>query len=118
MLSSFRAQGTVPLEVVYDASSSTGDGGISTDRWLFGDGTDEYGSLGTYTFNHAGQYGIQPTISAAAGSVYIDTVSISVEPAFWVVDESLDEVYKLSLSGSVIQTLHTPTSQPRGVGFG
>jgi hypothetical protein len=38
-----------------------------------------------------------------------------VDPAFWVADENLDEIYKLDASGNVIQTLAAPSSQPCGL---
>ena len=107
--------GIVPLTISYDASASEGQGGISTYRWSFGGGADIYGASGSHTFNHAGLYEIQLTIRAADGTVDTDTISIEVEPAFWVADENLDEIYKLDVSGNVITKLDSPESQPRGL---
>lgn len=112
-----QTRGTVPFELTYDAGSSTGSGGVSNYLWSFDDGTVAYGSSGTHVFRHAGQYEVQLTIRAADGSVDHDTVLIHVEPAFWVADESLNTIYKLDLSGRVLQTLPSPHSQPRGVGL-
>lgn len=110
-----QAHGVVPLTISYNGSASEGPDGISTYRWAFGDGTEVYGVSGSYTFNHAGQYEIQLTIRATDGSVDADTVTIEVEPAFWVADENLNEIYKLDSSGNVIMTLDSPEPQPRGL---
>ncbi len=106
-------RGIVPLTISYDGSASEGPDGISTYRWSFGSGADIYGISGSYTFNHAGQYEIQLTIRATDGSVDTDTIGIEVEPAFWVADENLDEIYKLDSSGNVVMTLDSPATQPR-----
>lgn len=108
-------QGTVPLTISYDASASVGPDGITTYRWAFGDAAEAYGVSGSFTFNHAGVYEVDLTIRAADGSVDTETVSIVVHPAFWVADENLNEIYKLDLSGNVIQTLNSPVTQPRGL---
>ena len=107
--------GVVPFIVSYDGSASDGPDGISTYRWSFGDEAEAYGVTGSYTFNHAGQYEIKLTVRATDGSVDTDTVIIEVEPAFWVTDENLNEIYKLDSSGNVIQTLNSPVTQPRGL---
>jgi len=108
-------RGVVPFTISYDGSASEGPDGISTYRWSFGDEAEIYGATGSYTFNHAGQYKIQLTIRATDGSVDTDTISIEVEPAFWVADENLNEIYKLDSSGNVILTLESPATQPRGL---
>lgn len=107
--------GIVPLTISYNASASEGRDGISTYRWSFGSGADIYSISGSYTFNHAGQYEIQLTIRAVDGTVDTDTITIEVEPAFWVADENLDEIYKLDAAGNVVMTLDSPESQPRGL---
>ncbi len=112
-LSSLR--GTVPLTVTYDASASSGPDGIGTYRWTFGDGNDVYGASGSYTFNHAGSYVVELMVRAQDGSVDTETALIEVEPAFWVADENLNQIYKLNVSGNVIQTLAAPAAQPRGL---
>ena len=108
-------QGTVPLTISYDASASTAPDGITTYRWQFGDATEVYGASGSYTFNHAGVYEVELMIRAADGSVDTESVSIVVQAAFWVADENLNEIYKLDVSGNVIQTLAAPATQPRGL---
>ncbi len=108
-------RGTVPLTISYDASASEGRDGISTYRWTFGDETEIYGMSGSHTFNHAGVYAVELTIRATDGAVDTETVSIVVDPAFWVADENLNEIYKLDASGNVIRTLPSPSSQPRGL---
>lgn len=108
-------QGIVPLTISYDASASSGPDGITTYRWTFADETEVYGASGTYTFNHAGVYEVELTVRAADGSVDTESISIAVEPAFWVADENLDEIYKLDISGNVIQALTAPAAQPRGL---
>lgn len=110
-----QVHGIVPLAVSYDGTASEGRDGISTYRWTFGDEAEIYGASGSYTFSHAGQYEIQLTIRATDGSVDTDTITIEVEPAFWVADENLNEIYKLDSSGNVIMTLDSPSTQPRGL---
>lgn len=110
-----QTRGTVPLTVTYDASLSMGQDGISTTRWNFGDGTEIYGVSGSHTFNRAGQYEVVLTIRATDGTTDAETVVIDVEPAFWVCDENLNTIYKLDASGNVLQTLDSPSSQPRGI---
>jgi PKD repeat protein len=108
-------QGVVPFTIGYDASASSGPDGITTYRWTFDDETEAYGASGSYTFNHAGIHKVELTVRAADGSVDTESLSIVVEPAFWVADENLNEIYKLDVSGNVIQTLPSPATQPRGL---
>jgi hypothetical protein len=108
-------QGIVPLTISYDASASSGPDGITTYRWVFDNVTEAYGASGSHTFNHAGVYDVELTVRAADGSVDTESISIVVEPAFWVADENLNEIYKLDVSGNVIQTLPAPATQPRGL---
>ncbi|MBU1049790.1 PKD domain-containing protein [Candidatus Bipolaricaulota bacterium] len=108
-------RGTVPLTVHYDASGSEGKDGITTYRWTVGGETEIYGVSGSHTFNHAGDYDVELTVRAADGSVATESTLIEVEPAFWVADENLGEIYKLDISGNVIQTLPSPATQPRGL---
>jgi len=108
-------QGIVPLTISYDASASTGPDGITTYRWDFGDNAEIYGVSGSHTFNHAEVYEVELMIRAADGSVDTESAFIEVEPAFWVADENLNEIYKLDDSGNVIHTLVAPATQPRGL---
>lgn len=108
-------RGTVPLTISYDANASEGRDGISTYRWTFGNAAEIYGISGSFTFNHAGTYEVALTIRAADGTVDTETVSIVVDPAFWVADENLDEIYKLDATGNVIRILASPSSQPCGL---
>lgn len=108
-------RGTVPLTISYDASASESRDGISTYRWTFGDQEEIYGISGSFTFNHAGTYDVELTIRAADGTADTESVTVVVEPAFWVADENLNEIYKLTASGTVVRTLASPTSQPRGL---
>ena len=110
-----QTRGTVPLAITYDASASEGKDGITTYRWLFGDGGEAYGPSGSYTFDHAGEYRLELTVRAADGSMATEAMTIVVEAAFWVADENLNQIYKLNASGEVIQTLACPVSQPRGL---
>ncbi len=108
-------QGTVPLTLTYNASASTGPDGISTYRWSFGDEAQVYAASGSYTFNHAGSFEVELMVRADDGTTDTETVVIDVEPAFWVADENLDEIYKLDSTGNVIFTLDAPATQPRGL---
>ncbi len=110
-----QTHGTVPLTISYDAGDSHAVDGVSTYRWTFGAEGDVYGAAGSYTFNHAGEYQITLTVRGADGSTDTDTVTVNVDPAFWVADENLDEIYKLDASGHVILTLAAPAEQPRGL---
>jgi len=110
-----QVHGIVPLTISYNGSASEGPDGISTYRWTFEDGVEVYGVSGSYTFNHVGQYEVQLRVRAADGSVDTDTITIEVEPAFWVADENRNEIYKLDSSGNVVMTLDSPATQPRGL---
>ena len=107
--------GIVPLTISYNASGSVGPDGITTYRWSFGDEAQIYAASGSYTFNHAGRYEVELMVRAADGSTDTEAVFIDVEPAFWVSDENLDEIYKLNSSGNVVLTLDAPAAQPRGL---
>ena len=110
-----QTQGTIPLTVTYDASLSEGRDGISTYRWRFGEEDEFYGVSGSYTFSHAGQYEVELTVRAADGTTDTESVMVHVEPALWVCDENLDEIYQLDMSGTVLRTLDSPSPQPRGI---
>ena len=107
--------GIVPLTISYNASASEGRDGISTYRWSFGDEAQVHAVSGSYTFNHAGRYEVELMVRAADGSTDTEAVFIDVEPAFWVADENLDEIYKLDSLGNVLLTLDAPGMQPRGL---
>lgn len=107
--------GTIPLTVTYDATGSTGPDGITTYRWSFGDEAQVYAASGSYTFNHAGVFDVELMVRAQDGTTDTETVRIDVEPAFWVADENLDEIYKLNDTGNVIATLEAPATQPQGL---
>lgn len=107
--------GTVPLTITYNGGASEGRDGISTYLWSFGDGAEVHAVSGSHTFNHAGQYQVQLTVRAADGTAATTTSIVEVEPAFWVADENLNEIYKLDSSGNVLLTLPLAFSQPRGL---
>ncbi len=107
--------GTVPLTVRYDGSGSSSPEGISTYRWTFGDGAEAYGATGEHTFQRAGTYTVKLTVRGNDGTLATQLVEVQVGPAFWVADESLGEIYKLDASGTLILTLSSPVSRPRGL---
>ena len=107
--------GTVPWTVTFDASTSSGPDGISTTRWEFGNGDETYDGTGAYTYEHAGTFEIELTVRAHDGSTDVAIATVVVEPAFWVADENLDTVYRLSLNGAVLDTYSLPVTQPRGL---
>lgn len=115
LLQDSEGKGVVPYMVEFDGSASVGVNEIITYRWDFGDGVEAFGQSVTYTFNHAGLHEVRLTVRAADGSVNTATISIEVEPAFWVADENLDKIYKLNQTGSVLYTFDSPATRPRGL---
>jgi len=75
-------EGEVPLEVIFDASSSTdGDDNIVDYEWDFdedGD-TDDTGDRVTYTYDETGAYIATLTVIDADGNEDTETIAISVE---------------------------------------
>jgi hypothetical protein len=108
-------RGTVPLTILYDGTGSSSPEGISTYRWTFGDGREAYGVTGEHTFQRAGTYTVELMVRGEDGAMATQLVEVEVGPAFWVADENLSEIYKLDASGTVILTLASPVSRPRGL---
>jgi len=107
--------GVVPLTVTFSGDGSTARGEISTYSWSFGTDEEWYESSGTYTYDHAGRYTLTLTARGEDGTVDTETIEIVVEPAAWICDRNLDRVYKLDMSGHVLQTYDVPVSEPKGV---
>ena len=107
--------GVIPLTVSYDGTGSVGVGGVSTYHWAFGTGDESYNPSGTYTYDEAGTFDLTLTIHGENGKVATASVQIDVSPAVWVCDENLQCVYKLDMSGSVLETFDVPAADPRGV---
>ena len=110
-----RTSGVVPLTIAFDGTDSTGTDGISTYHWTFGTGDESYEPSGTYTYQSAGTYTLSLTVRAEDGKSVTETSSIVVQPAMWVTDGNLDQVYRLSLDGSLLDTFTLPAKEPRGV---
>lgn len=108
-------EGTVPLTIAFDGTSSTGADGITTYHWQFGTGEESYEAAGTYTYRSAGTYTLSLTVRAEDGKTVTETVAITVGPALWVTDENLDCVYRLTLDGALLDTFTLPVKEPRGV---
>ena len=72
-------QGTAPLTVAFDASSSTGD--INSYSWSFGDGATADANNINHTFTLPGTYTAKLTITDSDGSTSSDTATITVTEA-------------------------------------
>ncbi|MEW5826924.1 MAG: PKD domain-containing protein [Candidatus Bipolaricaulota bacterium] len=107
--------GTVPLTITFDGTGSTGRDGVSTYQWDFGDGTTSLDASGTQTFEHAGTFTVSLTVRGEDGRTAADSATVTVSPAFWVTDENLDQVMRLSLDGQLLDTFTLPAKEPRGV---
>ena len=71
--------GSVPLTVVFDAAaSSDSDGTISSYRWTFGDGGTGTGVSVQHTYQTAGTYTAQLTVTDDDGAVDTETVQVVV----------------------------------------
>jgi hypothetical protein len=70
-------QGVAPLAVSFDASGSTGDGGIAAYNWSFGDGEQATGITTDHSYMSPGKYVVSLTIKDSAGNK--GSTSIPVE---------------------------------------
>ncbi|PIE60382.1 MAG: hypothetical protein CSA31_02340, partial [Desulfobulbus propionicus] len=78
-ISANMTEGTAPLTVSYDASSSTGD--IASYAWSFGDGDSSSANNIDHTFSVPGTYQTQLTLTDSDGYTSKDTVTITVAKA-------------------------------------
>nr|WP_194532905.1 PKD domain-containing protein [Zobellia nedashkovskayae] len=78
-ISSNKISGTVPLEVAFTGSGSTDDTGITGYSWDFKDGNGSDQSDASHTFETAGIYEVELTVTDAEGLTNTETVSITVE---------------------------------------
>jgi len=108
-------KGVVPLTLSFDGAGSEGAGGVSTYHWTFGTGDESYDAAGSYTYHRAGIYELSLTIRGENGRTATTSVQIAVDPALWVCDENLQQVYKLDMNGAVLETFDVPVADPRGV---
>jgi len=107
--------GVVPLMIEFDGSRSSGSGGIVTYHWSFGTDDESFEASGTYTYRHAGTYELTLTVRDAGGDTDTTKMEIEVAPAVWVSDENLQRIYKLDMSGNVLQSFDLPVTHPRGI---
>ena len=71
--------GTVPLQVNFNASNSSDpDGNIRNYSWDFGDGTTGSGKTATHTFNSAGNYTVELKITDNDNATDTTTRTVSV----------------------------------------
>ena len=71
--------GDAPLAVAFDASSSSdSDGSVVTYAWTFGDGGSDSGLTVTHTYNNAGTYTAQLTVTDDDGATDTATQTITV----------------------------------------
>ncbi len=61
------AEGVVPFEVYFNASSSTSESGIVSYEWDFGDGTTGSGITTNHTYNEVGSYTVILTVTDVNG---------------------------------------------------
>lgn len=88
--------GIVPLEVAFDASSSSDpDGSITSYEWDFGDGATGEGVSVTHTYKAAGEYTVTLTVTDDAGDKANRHTTISVDPAPG--ETTVDPVFKLGI---------------------
>ncbi|MCA9265829.1 MAG: DUF3466 family protein, partial [Planctomycetales bacterium] len=74
-----RTKGRAPLQVTFDASSSTDpDGNIVSFDWDFGDGTSDSGLKVTHSFYDAGVFTVGLTVTDAGGLADYASVDITV----------------------------------------
>lgn len=71
-------EGPAPLEVLFNADSSSDDQGIASYQWNFGDGTGSTNKNPSKTFSEAGEYTVRLTVKDADGATDTDTLTITV----------------------------------------
>ncbi|MGS0525492.1 PKD domain-containing protein [Zobellia nedashkovskayae] len=74
-----KTSGTVPLEVAFTGSGLTDDTGVTGYSWDFKDGNGSDQSDASHTFETAGTYAVELTVTDAEGLTNTETVSITVE---------------------------------------
>jgi PKD repeat protein len=70
--------GVAPLEVNFSGDKSSDDEGISTYAWNFKDGATVSNANTTHTFQNAGTYSVELTVTDSKGLSHTDTVVITV----------------------------------------
>ncbi|MBU2974657.1 PKD domain-containing protein [Zobellia sp. B3R18] len=78
-LSASKTSGTLPLAVKFTGSGSTDDTGVTAYSWDFKDGNSSDKSDPSHTFESAGSYEVELTVTDAGGLKNKETVSITVE---------------------------------------
>ncbi|WP_289063697.1 PKD domain-containing protein [uncultured Zobellia sp.] len=78
-LSASKTSGTLPLTVNFTGSGSTDDTGVTAYSWDFKDGNSSDKSDPSHTFESAGSYEVELTVTDAEGLKNKETVSITVE---------------------------------------
>ncbi|WP_400071625.1 PKD domain-containing protein [Zobellia russellii] len=78
-LSASKTSGTLPLTVEFTGSGSTDDTGVTAYSWDFKDGNSSDKPNPSHTFESAGSYEVELTVTDAEGLKDTETVSIIVE---------------------------------------
>ncbi len=75
------SSGVVPLDVQFDASSSSDDNGIAGVSWNFGDGNSATGTQTSHRFTGVGRFSVVVTVTDSAGQTDNATRVIEVRAA-------------------------------------
>lgn len=78
VLSANTASGTAPLAVQFLGNSSTDDKAITSYFWDFKTGTTSTSTAPFYTFNQAGSYAVELTVTDAEGATSTKSITITV----------------------------------------
>ncbi|MCW5515589.1 PKD domain-containing protein [Muriicola sp. Z0-33] len=70
--------GTAPLEVAFTGSNSSDDNSVASYSWNFKDGSTANNANPTHTFNNAGTYAVELTVTDENGLSDKETVNITV----------------------------------------
>jgi len=70
--------GTAPLEVAFTGSNSSDDNSVASYAWNFKDGSSSNNANPTHTFNNAGTYAVELTVTDENGLSDKETVNITV----------------------------------------
>ena len=93
--SASKTSGVIPLQIDFTAANSTDDNGIVKYSWDFKDGSSSDNVTASHTFESAGDYMVQLTVTDSNGQINKTTLNISAqaptnEPPFAKLTTNLD----------------------------